>query len=756
MSTSGDEQSVAYEQTQADWVNGLIDARIDAGRDHLARADPKYRAAQARTIRNQEDRLIAARQSDRGVIFGRVDFAEDPDYSRIYIGQTTVEDLKGEAVVADWQAPVAKLFYESRPGQALGIGRRRTIAMRRERVKSVSDDVLTPGFRPIEDSLVSVPPPGSEQAEPATPPTRADPTHRSESPDLLGSDDRPPQRADEPDTGFIRAKDLLLEELERDRDGKMRDAVVTLQAEQYRLISADTDRPLIIQGGPGTGKTVVALHRASWVLYQLNESGITAADCLVVGPNTRFAEYISQVLPSLGRSDILQSVIDDIGLECVPNDAITRVKVSRVDSPEAARIKGSNVMGQVLERALWNLGDSDTTLSRRYEGHPVTLSAAFFTELKEQIFEEGLDYEGCRQLFLRRCGELVEARVGELALAERLASRNAETIDDLDPNTAETLQRQSASTAAQARDAATQQLKADVVDKVFPKPRPYALVRDIFTRRRRLSAAGAGLLTRRELDAVVQGSGPYEWTAADIALVDEAAAIIGIGIRRYSHVVIDEAQDLSPIQWRMVRRRARGDSITAVGDLAQGTAAWSPERWDRVLEANRLTKGNIVEMTLGYRVPQQILRFANQLLPLVASDLAKPRSLRQGTRPQIIEVAHTDRLDAVVSAIRDLDPAGTVIAIADQDEIDSLRLFLTTNTERDVLVLTPVEAKGLEFDHVVVLDPRAILERTDAGPQQLYIACTRPTKTLTLISLGELPEVLRPRVSSRDVSVLGR
>lgn len=746
MSEHTDER-VAEEQYQVDWMLKMIDERIARREEETARIDdPAVRTHQLKVHRKEEDRLRALTQHEKGMLWGRIDFLDDPDFDRFYIGRSSLEDGEREPLIIDWQSPIAQPFYEATPDDPQGLGRRSDISLASHCVKRVEDLVFSSAWVPSQALAIPAPPgsetrkhAGDESDAAATPPE----VQRSLPPATAPARDsrRRPGQSRESPTGYVRARDTVLDELEADRSGQMQEAARTLQAAQFKLVSAKINRPIIIQGGPGTGKTIVALHRASWVLYQQSKAGLSEASCLVVGPNQRFVDYISDVLPSLGDGDsVTQTTVALLGMEQVPIAARDRLVPTRVDDKEQLRIKGSRLMIKVLETALWARGADDVTLNMTVDERPVSLSAAVFGELRRRIYDDGLSYSESREAFVRRVGELVEDRIRQL----ELEGTEEGPSDGEAPQEESQAERQARIVASNVRQKVVERIRSDCLDRLFPTPRPHALVRELLTRRGALAPAAAGLLTRGEVDALVQpGNDAYQWSDSDLALIDEAADLLGERPRRYSHVVVDEAQDLSPMQWRMIARRARNNSITAVGDLAQGTAVWSPETWERVLEANELHDGDLCELELGYRVPRPVLQLANKLLPYIVKGLAKPKSLRSGARPKIVEIAHGEVPAAMQTALRDLPVSGTAAVICGESTLNDARSAVGSSP-REATVLTPLESKGLEFDHVVLVDPEEVLVLAeDHGPQQLYIALTRCTKTVTILTVGLLPEVLR-------------
>jgi DNA helicase IV len=498
---------------------------------------------------------------------------------------------------------------------------------------------------------------------------------------------------------LVRAGDALLAELGRERTGLMRDVAATIQREQDRLIRAPAEGILVVQGSPGTGKTAVGLHRAAYLLYSMR-AALGRTGVLIVGPNDAFMHYVERVLPSLGETTVVQKAIDELA----------SVRVDREEPDDVARQKGDAGMAEVLRRAVIE----QTKPPRR----PVRLRVGLRT-----VSVEPSDIE----------------RV--LAAAHSSPAPYRERRDRFAVLLADHVLATAGGGGAYGDEARElmRALSADggfraLLDRVWPAVRPADLVR--------------GVLSSR-------GWAAEGWSTADAALIDEAQALIAGTPRTYGHVIVDEAQDYSPMQLRMIARRAPSGSITVLGDVAQATGLWPHTTWEEVLA--HLPGGDrarVEELTIGYRVPRQILDQAGRLLPVIAPDLKAPMAVREGEAPEFVRL----ELDTLVRALlkemeQSMSRRGTVGVIVPALMLDELLVRARVNglevdaadwgRGRKITVLTPRHAKGLEFDHVVVAEPSEIVASGPDGYRQLYVSLTRSTQTLKVLHSGELPAALK-------------
>ena len=520
------------------------------------------------------------------------------------------------------------------------------------------------------------------------------------------------------------ASRILIEEIERPRSGPMRDIVATIQPEQDDIVRAEVERTLCVQGAPGTGKTAVGLHRVAYLLYA-HATRLTRGGVLVVGPNAAFLAYIKNVLPALGELDVTQLSVADL---------LATVKVRGADSDEAARIKGDARMAGVLRRALWeNVTEPAEAImlvrgSRRWR-----VPAFELAELVAELRERGVRYGTGRQMLAHRIAHVILTRM----------EATGETCDD---RTHEAVRRTSVVRAA--------------VDQAWPKADPVRLVFRLLSDAAVLERAAAGLLDPAESRAVLwrsppRGPGSARWSAADAVLIDEATDLIE-RTPSLAHIVVDEAQDLSPMQCRAVGRRCATGSATVLGDIAQGTTAWATTSWPQMLAHLGKPEADLRVLDTGYRVPRQILDFASRLLPQIAPDLTPASSVRQDPGSLLVRKLQPDELSgALTHACADaLARPGSAAVVAADSQIQSLadtlaragiaHATLDGAATGGQITLVPVTlAKGLEFDHVIVVEPGEIATAESRGLQRLYVALSRAVSRLTVLHTGPLPEALR-------------
>ncbi len=611
-------------------------------------------------------RLQSLADAERGLCFGRIDV--EGSGAPVYVGRRWVDDDAAETLVVNWQAPAARPFYTATPDDSHGVTLRRRFRTEGRRLLDLSDEALDGS---LEDALTSV-------------------------------------------------DDFLLEELDRGREGRMRDIVATIQADQYRLIAREPVPPLVVQGGPGTGKTAVGLHRASYLLFAHRAQ---LRRVLVVGPNPIFMDYVSHVLPSLGEESVEQRAIGEL---------VDGAVVSRVDTPQAAALKGDTRLAEVVRRAAeLRLQPGSGELVVRMEGSFVGVEADEVAELLAATRAElGLSLaarERFRMDVLRRFYEDYCTRLGALAVrpfedVERALRKNG-------------------------------RLKR-FLDQVWPTAKPEQLVSRLLSTRSALEEAAAGILDPPEQALLLRrGRG---WSDGDVAVIDEANALVGTAPQRFGHVIVDEAQDLTPMQLRMIGRRA-AHGFTVIGDVAQATGPVPYAHWDDILP--HLPHGAdalVVELRHAYRVPREIMELALPLLDTIAPGTEPPVSYRTGAEPPRIVQGEPVLQRALEEAAGLAVEEGLLAVIAPASLAGEDRPASVFDAAT-IPVLTPRQAKGLEFDHVVVVEPALIVDEGtgDQGLRELYVALTRPTKTLVVVHSRPLPSALTAPRAARPASGAG-
>ncbi|HKU59267.1 MAG TPA: ATP-binding domain-containing protein [Gaiellaceae bacterium] len=637
-------------------------AYIDRAYEHLERMqDVVLRAADAADGEVAQaaldvwaaKRLRTFADARDGLCFGRLDFEsfERP----LYIGRRWVHDEERQQVVVNWQAPAARPFYTATPQDPHGVTLRRRFRTEGPKLIDISDEALDGSI--VDGAAVG---------------------------------------------------DFLLEALERSRESHMRDIVATIQADQYRLITRDPASPLVVQGGPGTGKTAVGLHRASWLLYTLRET-MARRGVLVVGPNRTFMEYVSHVLPALGEDAVEQRAIGQL---------VDGVEAELRDPPAVARLKADVRLVDVIRRAAeLRLRSAPEELVIRLEGSFVGVRAREVRDLLVAAREElGLG-EAARARFrmnlLRRFYEEYGRVLGGSAIR---------SFDDVEK--------------ALRRGGYLDR----IVKAAWPAVQPDKLVRSLLTSRTALAESADGILDADEQKLLYRrGSG---WSDGDIPLLDEAHALLASPPQTFGHVIVDEAQDLTPMQLRMIARRSRAGGVTVLGDVAQATGAVAYESWrDVVPQLPQADDAEIEELRHAYRVPREIMELALPLLDAIAPGTEPPISYRTGATPPRIRRVTADEL--IAAAFNEAEALagedGLLCVIAPEALID---VMPAGDIYDGVPVLAPREAKGLEFDHVIVVEP-ALIAAAEQGLRELYVALTRPTRTLVVVHAEPLPPELR-------------
>ncbi|MFJ6542401.1 HelD family protein [Streptomyces sp. NPDC091385] len=629
--------------------------------------------------RQIEDRIKAlADLSDTPLFFGRLDYLHAPGVERtegaegdqFYIGRRHVHDADGDPMVIDWRAPVSQPFYRASKKDPMDIALRRRFGYTGGELTAYEDEHL------------------SDPAEAAA------------------------------------TSKLLQQEIERPRVGPMRDIVATIQPEQDEIVRSGLGGTVCVQGGPGTGKTAVGLHRVAYLLYAHRER-LARTGTLVIGPNRSFLHYIEQVLPALGELTVQQATVDDL---------VAHVEVRGTDDARAAVIKGDARLAEVLRRALYAHVTMPTEQVLVVRGSRRWRVAAYeLEEIVRELLERDIRYGAAREALPQRIAHTV------LVQMERAGEAPDDRVQD-----------------AVARNSA---VKA-AVKSLWPPVDPAKLVLRLLTDEAFLAEHAAGVLDEDEQKAIlwakpVRSVKSAKWSAADAVLVDEAADLIQ-RTSSLGHVVVDEAQDLSPMQYRAVGRRCTTGSATVLGDLAQGTTPWATRSWEEALGHLGKADGVIEELTAGFRVPTDVITYASRLLPYIAPGLTPVASVREN--PGFFEVRTTEGTDEVIAACEELlrNEGSTGLIVADA-RVPALAQALTAagigflapgeeTTRETRLTLVPASlAKGLEYDYVVLDEPRAVVdgepdERT--GLRRLYVALTRAVSGLIVTHTAALPAQL--------------
>jgi DNA helicase IV len=768
--------SLADEQAYVSMLYGLLDTARARSESALADVNARGMAGGTHQARLERDvsaaehaiRLAQLNGIERGLCFGRTDDEQD---LTLYIGRIGLRDDDYELKLIDWRAPAARPFYAATPGHPSGLVRRRHIYTRGRIVTGIDDEVFDL--------------------------------------DKLSATDK----------AGLSGEAALIAAVSSARTGRMADVVATIQAEQDRVIRSGLPGILVVQGGPGTGKTVAALHRAAYLLYT-HRRALERRGVLVIGPNSTFMRYISQVLPSLGETDV---VLRTLG-ELYPGVAATEA------ADPAAVVKGDARMVEVLARAVRDLQRAPKTdITVDADGVTVPLRRAAILRARDRARGLGKPHNVARKVF-------VTELLTELARAEaRVLDRPLDEEDIPD---------------ARARLWDAPGIFA-VLDSLWPQVTPQQALAALYSDHTALQAAAGSVLSPAERNvltatclrrAQVPSAGMRGWTVADVPLLDELAELLGFdnseqraarrALRReqeleakyaaevlqitgiadlgmvdaetlaswnrdtgpilttaeraeadrtwaYGHVIIDEAQELSAMAWRMVARRVPSKSMTVVGDVAQTGSPAGARSWKSVLDPFARGRWREERLTVNYRTPAEIMTVAADVLASVAPDEHPPDSVRsEGVPPRAIRVppvpgsgappsavppapagsgAYSPLAASVAAAARaDLAEmgaaeSGRLAVIAPETRVAELAVALPEavrgdqpeSLESPAALLTVTQAKGLEFDRVVLADPAGIIAQSPNGGHDLYVAITRATHRLTVVHEGARPAVLR-------------
>lgn len=709
------------------------------------------------------NRLEQLAIGDQPLFFGRIDYQEDSDEAgaTYHVGRLAVSDAELNPLVVDWRAPVAEAFYRATGVEPLGLSLRRHVSIRLREVTGVEDEYFAD-----QDGELHLPE-GDERA-----------THDG----LV-------------DGGLaLGGPGALLAALGRARTGHMGDIVATIQGEQDRIIRSPLAGIMLVQGGPGTGKTAVALHRAAYLLFT-HRATLERQGVLVVGPNPLFLNYIENVLPSLGESGVTLSTITDL---------VTNVNVTATESEELAQLKGDARMVKLIARALRTRQralkqDVEIPVGRAV----VLLRAADTADIVERARKRPGNHNARRSAVGREIAQRLAARYHDRFVRDNVEETNVQVeLADL--------------------IRATPQFK-EALQRIWPRLTGQDLLHDLFGAPALLKAAGADLFSEAELALLHRprsaSMGEIPWTKADAALIDEARVLLGprkkpkaqtrgrnenildgvdldaysgdiraAALREaqrlnrtqeleldeaefvtYGHIVVDETQDLSPMELRVLKRRDLSGSMTIVGDMGQATTAASSASWDVVLEMLAPRREPVrVDLTVSYRTPEEVLNFAAPTLHAAADGLEPPRPVRRaGFEPRVIEVGREDLAKTLVQVVREETAAvtpGRVCVIAPAAKVGEVETLLNdaglnavdpTNEESvglsaDLVVLAAEGSNGLEFDATIVVDPMDIARRgsvngqvTKRGLRTLYVSMTRPTRRLAIVATTGLPETIQ-------------
>ncbi len=715
---------------------------------------PQGRAQREATRSHYAEQLAQMNAVENGLCFGRLDFAADQPR---YIGRLglSAEEHDRDPLLVDWRAPAARAFYLATAVSPDGVTRRRHLRTKGRTLTAIDDEVLD-----LEAGA------GGRE-------------------DVTG-------------------EAALLSALTASRTGRMRDIVETIQAEQDEVIRAGLNGVMVVQGGPGTGKTAVALHRAAYLLYtyraQLTKQGV-----LILGPNPTFLRYISQVLPSLAETGVLLATLGDM---------FPGVRARAVEPAAAAALKGRTVMLDVLARAVadWQTVPADF-VEVDHDGYPLRIERAVLEDARAAARRPGRPHNVARSIFVTEAIHALSLQIAERIGADPLGGENLLSAADL------------AETRRELREDVDVQR---VLFDFWPVLTPRRVLRELLSDADRLASAGTELTAAER--ALLLRDHDARWTPADVPLLDELAELLGVddtlkarqaaqerreaieyaegvleiveGSRSldfedqeeeilsaidvvdasafverhevldtrtaaeraaadrtwvFGHVIVDEAQELSPMAWRLLMRRCPSRSMTVVGDVAQTSELAGTTTWEQVFEPFVAQRWNLVELTVNYRTPAEVMAVAADVLAAVDPALEPPRSVRSaGVEPWALRVPSVALPSEVIAAVRlEAAEAGegrVAVIVPEAREADLGRELVEAvpgaavgeqpDLLNQVVLLTVRQAKGLEFDAVIVVEPDEIIAESPRGLSDLYVAVTRATRRLGVLHTADLPKVL--------------
>ena len=636
---------------------------------------------------NIVDRLAQLDIGDASLVFGRIDHDEDGHADSLYVGRVGVWDRAQDPVVVDWRAPASEPFYRATGVEPLGLSRRRHFASR------------GPILLDIDDELFG---------------------------DLSRLDEQAQSGSG------IQGHGALITALETARTGRLGDIVATIQGEQDEIIRSPLPGVLVVQGGPGTGKTVVALHRAAYLLYThrfpLQDQGV-----LVIGPNRLFLGYIEQVLPSLGEAGVRLAVLSDL--------VVPRVRTNVLDSEDVAEVKGDLRMVALVRRAVRQ--------RERALRDDFSIGYGLQTLRVSRHESESIIHEARRRYRTHNAAR----RFVEDEFFAALANSARDEVE---------------ATVVRERIRWTHPVR-EALEWMWPVLSPPQLIQEFYGSRALLRSAGRGLFTTEQVDRLhrprTTHSDDVIWSFADAPVLDEARANLGFRpgkkqadeVRTHGHIVVDEAQDLSPMALRMVARRSLNGSMTIVGDIAQATGSWAHDSWEEVLELlPEKRPPSRRELHTGYRIPAPAMELAAKVLTVAAPDLEPPIAIRNDGDPPVVQAATDLRSDLPAMIRTELERigSGNVAVIVPRSLEDDVADWLTaegiehggatrSGLHQQVTLIPVSLVKGLETDAAIVVEPSRIVREERQGMRSLYVALTRATKRVNVLHAEPLPAVLQ-------------
>ncbi|MFF4385395.1 HelD family protein [Streptomyces sp. NPDC001552] len=742
MSTTTRGENLAAEQRAVDHAYDCYTARLaEMSGTSAATASASGKDGIANRIEAEARAASYGGLGDEALVFARVDAPEEPgtEPRPWYVGRRVVWDASNEPVVLQWTSPLARKWLDARPESPGEVTLRRQLRCVQRIVEGYFDDIAAPAAAQAPVPAPATAPVPATDPVPVPDPTPApatDPQAQAQPSPTPGDVVRRQRRR------TLQPDDFLLRELQRSRSGRMRDIVETIRRDQMELVTGSPSDILVVQGGPGTGKSAVGLHRVTWLV---NNDHFKAQDILVIGPHQRFLDYVGQVLPTLGTRDV----------NAVQLSRLWDGEILGADSPRARLVKSDERMAAVLRRRVENdyrpEALDDLVVAPSFEGdEPAIVVPAGSTTLRVPRSEV--------------LALLDQAHEGDSPYRERrdrfrglLVDRLLQELSDIAPR------RGQAGTIR--RDLERNRRVERLIERVWPSPGAREALRTLYDSSDLLHACADGILDEGEQAALLRpraaSADADPWTLDDHVCLEELRVLISGEIpSRYGHIVADEAQDLTPMQARALRRRcAVGGSMTVLGDLAQATGPHVPASWDRLgTVLSDHGDWRVAELHTSYRVPAEIMEFVAPLAREIAPTLPYPQAVREAGEDAVRTVATEpwkllDDTVAHVTRLVGTSDGNTLRSVAvivpdDSDWLDAISRRVDGGGDigdrhrAAVSVLAATQAKGIEYDHVLVIEPATIADRGPAGLRQLYVALTRSTQSLTVLHTAPLPDVL--------------
>jgi DNA helicase IV len=685
----GSNESIKVEQ---DYVDKVLDIR-ESKRTNRKSGKPNLREALSQPVNSMaggglQDLRYLGDPTDE-VCFAN--FVDDKS-TKIYLGKHLITDDEFNALVISWRAPVASKYYQASYLDSKGlISKCRLIFQTTNRIKDLEESI----FSNLKDNILNL----------------------TKSADLEISDS-------------------VLDELEKGSNGSLKEIIRTIHASQYEIISTQRGGLHVVQGAPGTGKTVVGIHRASWLLFPGNDESLTSNKVLILGPNASFIKYIEDLLPSLGNEVIQHTDLTKLS---------SILKVNFEEKNEIAKLKSGQRIKKLLRNAIKDrlkIPEEDIQYQVPGQIKTVNLSSDWIKESITELRKERITYNSgrskFRMLLVNEINDILQGNKG----VKKLISRNSVFIKESDADA--------------------------LLEKIWPSLNALNLVRDLFSSQNRLVSAALDTdFLVSELILLEKKSSDKKdfWSESDVAVVDYVDGLL-FGVREtYDYIIVDEAQDLTPMQIESIKKRSSNGDILLLGDLAQATGNWQHNSWEELADLMGTTISRFDELKFGYRVPSEVFHYATKILSHIDSNLKPPKLVRQVNQvPEFNEYPDKNvNLYQLATDIKDKKFGdGHIGLIARDDQVEELRrelnewdisfTELNSNSIKSGLNIVPVsQQKGLEFDSVIVYEPESILDIPVIGLRHLYVAVTRSLRGLYFYSTTHMPLELKELSNQQKV-----